>query len=109
MIFYFKKPHAIIDQVSKIGFTYFFIMKTVEELNNSKIPIVRIDPSLEKYRSKILCPEKLAKANEMLKQPNYPTQSIVVSSVRFLVGMRRRCYLFVVLISNIQMPHSGYP
>ena len=72
MIFYFKKPHAIIEQVSKIGFTYFFIMKTVEELNNSKIPIVRIDPSLEKYRSKILFPEKLAKANEMLKTTKLP-------------------------------------
>ena len=72
MIFYFKKPHAIIDQVSKIGFTYFFIMKTVGELNNSKIPIVRIDPSLEKYRNKILIPEKFVKANEILKTTKLP-------------------------------------
>ena len=48
------------------------IMKTVEELNKNKVPIVRIDPSLEQYRNKVLFPEKLAKANEMLKTTNFP-------------------------------------
>ena len=48
------------------------VMKTVEELNKSKIPIVRIDPSLEQYQGKILFPEKLAKANEMLKTAKLP-------------------------------------
>jgi hypothetical protein len=38
-------------------------MKTVQELNKRKVPIVRINPSLEQYRGKILFPEKLAKAN----------------------------------------------
>ena len=47
-------------------------MKTVKELNNSKIPIVRIDPSLDQYRNKVLFPEKLAKANEMLKTAKLP-------------------------------------
>lgn len=47
-------------------------MKTVEELNKSKVPIVRIDPSLEQYRGKVLFPEKLAKANEMLKTAKLP-------------------------------------
>ena len=47
-------------------------MKTVKELNNRKVPIVRIDPSLEKYRDKILFPEKLAMANEMLKTAKLP-------------------------------------
>lgn len=47
-------------------------MKTVQELNKSKIPIVRIDPSLEQYRGKTLFPEKLAKANKMLKDTKLP-------------------------------------
>jgi hypothetical protein len=47
-------------------------MKTVEELNNSKTPIVAIDPSLNKYRDKTLFPEKLALANEQLKGVKLP-------------------------------------
>lgn len=47
-------------------------MKTVKELNNSKVPIVRIDPSLGQYRDKSFFPEKLAKANEMLKTAKLP-------------------------------------
>ncbi len=49
-------------------------MKTVQELNDSKIPIVRIDPSLEQYRDKVLFPEKLAKANEMLRNAKLPNR-----------------------------------
>ena len=41
-------------------------MKTVKELNNRKVPIVQIDPSLEQYRNNTPFAEKLAKANEML-------------------------------------------
>jgi len=47
-------------------------MKTAEELNKSKIPIIRIDPSLEQYRDKVLFPEKLAKTNVMLKTAKLP-------------------------------------
>jgi len=47
-------------------------MKTVQDLNKSKVPIVRIDPSLEQYRDKVLFPEKLAKTNEMLKTAKLP-------------------------------------
>lgn len=47
-------------------------MKKVQELNKSKVPIVRIDPSLEQYRDKILFPKKLEKANEMLKTAKLP-------------------------------------
>jgi hypothetical protein len=50
------------------------IMKTVQELNKSKLPIVRIDPSLDQYRDKVLFPEKLAKANEMLKTAKLPSK-----------------------------------
>ena len=49
-------------------------MKTVKQLNKSKLPIVRIDPSLEQYRDKSLFPEKLAKANEMLKTATLPNK-----------------------------------
>ena len=47
-------------------------MKKVEDLNKSKVPIVRIDPSLNQYRDKILFPDKLAKANELLKTAKLP-------------------------------------
>jgi hypothetical protein len=36
------------------------------------VPIVIIDPSLEKYRDKILFPEKLARAEELLKNAKLP-------------------------------------
>ncbi len=47
-------------------------MKKVEELNNRKVPIVRINPELEQYKNKVIFPEKLAKANEMLKTTKLP-------------------------------------
>jgi hypothetical protein len=47
-------------------------MKTINELNSRKAPIVRIDPSLEQYKGAILFPEKLAKTNEMLKTAKLP-------------------------------------
>lgn len=46
-------------------------MKT-EQLDKTKIPVVRIVKSLEKYRGKILFPEKLAKANYMLEKVKLP-------------------------------------
>jgi hypothetical protein len=49
-------------------------MKTVEELNNRKVPIVRIDPSLEKYRDNTPFPDKLTKANKMLKTAKLPNK-----------------------------------
>ena len=45
---------------------------TIEELKKTKTPIVVIDKSLEKYKGKILFPEKLAKANEVLKRIGLP-------------------------------------
>jgi hypothetical protein len=47
-------------------------MKNVLELKNRKVPIVTIDSTLEQYRNKILFPEKLKKANEMLKTAQLP-------------------------------------
>ncbi len=46
--------------------------KLIQDLNNSKVPIVIIDPSLEKYRDQILFPEKLARAEELLKNAKIP-------------------------------------
>lgn len=45
---------------------------TIEELNKQKTPIVVIDKSLEKYKGKNLFPEKLAKANDVLKRVGLP-------------------------------------
>ena len=42
------------------------------EINEKKIPTVRIDRSLDKYDNVILFPEKLAKANEQLKKSGFP-------------------------------------
>lgn len=46
--------------------------KFIRELNESKVPIVIIDPSLEKYRDIILFPEKLARAEDLLKNAKLP-------------------------------------
>ena len=47
---------------------------TIDELKKRKTPVVIIDNSLEKYKGKNLFPEKLAKANEMLKRVGLPKQ-----------------------------------
>jgi hypothetical protein len=44
----------------------------IEKLNRRKTPIVVIDKSLKKYKGKILFPEKLAKANDVLKRIGLP-------------------------------------
>ena len=49
-------------------------MHSINKLNNKKVPIVQIDPTLEKFRDKILFPEKLAKANKMLKTAKLPAR-----------------------------------
>lgn len=48
------------------------MMKTMLEINEKRIPAVRIDPELDKYNNVILFPEKLAKANEQLKKSGFP-------------------------------------
>jgi hypothetical protein len=45
-------------------------MKSILELNETKVPAVKIDPALNKYDKVVLFPEKLAMANEMLKKTN---------------------------------------
>jgi hypothetical protein len=49
-------------------------MKITTELKKRKIPIVKIDNSLNKYDEIILFPDKLEKAKEMLKKVGLPKQ-----------------------------------
>jgi hypothetical protein len=44
----------------------------IDSLNKSKIPIVKIDKRLERFRGKTLFPEKLEKANEILTKVGLP-------------------------------------
>ena len=45
---------------------------TIEELNNAKIHIVKIDKKLERFRGKVLFPEKLEMANQLLSKAVLP-------------------------------------
>lgn len=47
-------------------------MTTIKELNKKKIPIVRIDKTLNKYNDVVLFPDKQEKANEMLRTIGLP-------------------------------------
>ena len=44
----------------------------IEELNKAKVPIVKIDKSLERFRGKVLFPDKLALAKKMLANTKLP-------------------------------------
>jgi hypothetical protein len=50
-------------------------MTTIKELNEKKIPIVRIDSSLEKYLEMPLFQDKVDKANEALRTIGLPKLS----------------------------------
>jgi len=49
-------------------------MNVTVEIKKRKIPIVRVDESLNKYDNTILFPDKLEKANEMLRKIGLPKQ-----------------------------------
>ncbi|MBI5914744.1 MAG: hypothetical protein HY842_05160 [Bacteroidetes bacterium] len=49
-------------------------MKEITEIKQRKVPIVRVDESLNQYDDKILFPDKLEKANEMLRKVGLPKQ-----------------------------------
>jgi len=51
-------------------------MDVTVEIKKRKIPIVRIDKTLNEYDNKILFPDKLEKANEMLIRVGLPKQWI---------------------------------
>jgi hypothetical protein len=52
-------------------------MNVKEEIKKRKIPIVRLDKSLNKFDDIILFPDKLEKANEMLRKIGLPKQWII--------------------------------
>ena len=47
-------------------------MTSIEELNQSKVPIIVFDKKLEQFRDKVLFPEKLEKAKEILAKVGLP-------------------------------------
>lgn len=47
-------------------------MTKVQELSQRKVPIVAIDTALDEYEGRILFPEKLERANTMLKTAKLP-------------------------------------
>jgi hypothetical protein len=47
-------------------------MTTIQQLNQSKVPIIVFDKKLEKLRDKILFPEKHEKAKEILGRVGLP-------------------------------------
>lgn len=44
----------------------------IEQLNKTKTPIVKIDKKLERFRGKVLFPEKLNEANKVLSKVGIP-------------------------------------
>ncbi len=48
------------------------VEQTIEKLNKSKVPIIVLDKRLEKFRGKVLFPEKLNRANEILAKTGLP-------------------------------------
>jgi hypothetical protein len=49
-------------------------MKSILELNEKKIPVVRIDKSLNKYSKTVLFPEKVEKAKKAFEKLGIPGQ-----------------------------------
>ena len=50
------------------------MMNLAAEVARRKIPIVRVDEALNMYDDRILFPDKLEKANEMLRKIGLPKQ-----------------------------------
>ncbi len=46
--------------------------QAIDKLNKSKVPIIVLDKRLEKFRGKVLFPEKLKRANEILAKTGVP-------------------------------------
>lgn len=59
-------------------------MKTVEQLNSSKVPVIVFDKKLEQFRDKVLFPEKVAKANEILSKVGLPKQKKSKTKIKTL-------------------------
>ena len=49
---------------------------TIDLLNQSKVPIIVFDKKLKEFKGKVLFPEKLKKANEILLKAGLPKSCI---------------------------------
>ncbi len=49
---------------------------TIDQLNKSKVPIIVFDKKLEEFKGKVLFPEKLKRANEILAKAGLPKVTI---------------------------------
>jgi len=47
-------------------------MKSILELNDKKVPVVRVDKSLNKYNGVVLFPEKVEKAKQAFEKLGVP-------------------------------------
>ena len=61
-------------------------MDIIKEIRKRKVPIVIIDKSLNKYDDIILFPDKLEKANEMLRTLGLPKQLLKKGSTTANTG-----------------------
>ncbi len=53
---------------------------TIKELNKLKVPIVRIDPKLNKFEERNLFPDKLDEANRILERVGVPGEKLKKST-----------------------------
>jgi hypothetical protein len=49
---------------------------TIDQLNQSKVPIIVFDKKLEELKGTVLFPEKLKRANEILAKSGLPKDAI---------------------------------
>ena len=47
----------------------------INELNESKVPIITFDKELEKFQGRVLFPKKLEKANQLLNKVGLPKKN----------------------------------
>lgn len=58
-------------------------MKNILELNEKKVPVVRIDKSLNQYSNVVLFPEKVEKAKQAIKKFGLPDLTKYSSQQKF--------------------------
>ena len=59
-------------------------MKTIKQLNSSKVPVIVFDKKLEQLRDKVLFPERVARANEILSKVGLPKQKKSKAKIKTL-------------------------
>ena len=64
----------------------------IEDLNKAKVPLVKINKKLEKFRGKILFPEKLEAANKLLLSAKLPEKNQYQFSLIACLRRSKRWY-----------------